>query len=237
MTPRYPVYIPSKGRADRCLTADLLLKDGVDFRLVVEEQEREAYAGRYGTRRVLVLPFSNRGSVIPARNWTKEHASAAGHERHWQLDDNMRVVRRWHKGKRLPCSAAIALCVTEDFSDRYENVAISGIEYQMFSAPGSVPAPFRLNTRVYSCSLILSAIPYRWRSRYNEDADLCLQVLSGGWCTVLITAFMIDKVWTMKMRGGNTDALYRHDDGRLKMARSLARVAAGSYTIAYGTAR
>ena len=224
MTPAYPIYIPSKGRAERCLTADLLVKDGVAFRLVVEQEERQAYADRYGDERMLVLPFSNQGSVIPARNWIKEHASGEGHVRHWQLDDNMRVVRRWYRGKRLPCNAAVALKVTEDFADRYENVALAGIEYQMFSAPGSVPAPFRLNTRIYSCSLILNSLPYRWRGQYNEDADLCLQVLSGGWCTVLITAFMIDKQWTMLMKGGNTDALYRHEDGRLKMARSLERM-------------
>lgn len=67
-TPRYPVYIPPKGRFDQCLTAISLARDGVPFRLVVEPQERSEYEQRFGRRRVLVLPFSNRGSVIPARN-------------------------------------------------------------------------------------------------------------------------------------------------------------------------
>ena len=36
--PRYPVYIPSKGRAEKCYTAQFMFDDGVPFYLVVEEQ-------------------------------------------------------------------------------------------------------------------------------------------------------------------------------------------------------
>src|SRR4030095_2320734 len=88
--PRYPIYVPSKGRATQCLTANWLQKEGVPFRLVVEPQDGEQYAGRYGLDRLLVLPFAHQGSVTPARNWIKAHAIAEGHERHWQLDDNIR---------------------------------------------------------------------------------------------------------------------------------------------------
>ncbi len=74
----------------------------------------------------------------------------------------------------------------------------------------------------HSCLLILNELPQRWRGRYNEDTDLCLQVLSAGWCTVLVNAFLVAKTTTMTMKGGNTDELYK-DDGRLRMARSLER--------------
>lgn len=80
--------------------------------------------------------------------------------------------------------------------------------------------PFYPNTRIYSCILIKNDIPYRWRGRYNEDTDLSLRALVDGWCTVLFNAFIIDKMTTMTMKGGNTDELYK-DDGRLKMAESL----------------
>lgn len=56
----------------------------------------------------------------------------------------------------------------------------------------------------------------------NEDTDLCLQVLASGWCTALINLFMIEKVATLTMKGGNTDQLYKQD-GRLTMAQSLKR--------------
>lgn len=228
--PRYPVYIPSRGRADTCLTAQRFDRDGIPFLLVVEPQERDAYATRFGAERVVVLPFSNQGSVIPARNWIKDYATAAGHARHWQLDDNIRDFYRRFKGKRLYCSSGVALAVVEDFSDRYENVAISGLNYAMFLKETYPWPPFYLNVRVYSCSLVLNSIPHRWRGRYNEDADMCLQVLADGWCTVLVNAFMVQKLPTMQVKGGNTTALYQ-GDGRLKMARSLERLWPGVVTV------
>lgn len=219
--PRYPIYVPSKGRSDRCLTAKFLIEDEVPFRLVVEPQERDQYAAAFGSERVLVLPFSNRGSVIPARNWIKEHATKEGHERHWQLDDNIRWVARFYRRLRLRCRSGVAFAAIEDFVDRYENVAIAGMDYTMFMIYDK--KPFVLNAHVYSCSLVLNSLPHKWRGKYNEDTDICLQVLAGGWCTIQFKAFLIYKMETMLMKGGNTDAIYQ-DDGRLKMARSLERL-------------
>lgn len=222
-SPRYPIYIPSKGRADKCLTARFLMRDEVPFRLVVEPQEYEDYIARFGEDHVLALPFRDRGSVIPARNWIKQHSISEGYERHWQLDDNIRQVRRRYKTKRIPCDSSIAFRVIEDFTDRYENVAISGMNYVMFAPTTQRVPPFFLNCHVYSCALFLNTIPYQWRGRYNEDTDMCLQALSGGWCTVAFNLFLAEKMQTMQMKGGNTAELYA-GDGRLRMARSLERV-------------
>jgi hypothetical protein len=66
----------------------------------------------------------------------------------------------------------------------------------------------------------------RWRGRYNEDTDLSLRVLKAGYCTILFYAFLCKKIATMRMKGGNTDELYKRDnhfDGRLLMAQSLQR--------------
>ncbi|MCI0408273.1 MAG: hypothetical protein L0191_06880 [Acidobacteria bacterium] len=225
--PRYPIYVVSKGRWRRPYTARALARDGIPFRMVVEPQEAEAYALVVGKERVLTLPFANLGQgSIPARNWVWEHAAAEGSARHWVLDDNLRgFYRRWH-GDRLPVESGPALRCCEDFVDRYENVAVAGLNYSTFAHRNSgrktgMP-PFYLNVHVYSCVLINTGIPFRWRGRYNEDTDLCLQVLAGGWCTVLLNAFLVQKIVTMVMRGGNTDVLYA-GDGRLRMARSLER--------------
>lgn len=220
--PRYPVYIPSKGRAERCLTALMFDRDGVPFSLVIEEQEFEEYASRFGEERLLVLPFSNQG-LIAARNWIKEHSIERGFRRHWQFDDNIRTAHRVYQGKRLYCRSGTALAVCEDFSDRYTNVGISGFNYTMFLTESMPAPPFRKNVHVYSCSLINNELPYRWRLRYNDDTDYCLQVLAGGGCTILLNAFLMDKIWTMSMKGGNTDDLYSYLDGRLKMARALEK--------------
>lgn len=221
--PQYPIYVISKGRFENCLTAKLFIKDEVDFKLVIEPQEEEEYTKRFTKERILVLPFSNLGlGSIPARNWVWEHAKKAGFKRHWIVDDNIRQMRRnGVKNQRIPINSNMALKVIEDFTDRYENIGISGPNYNFF-AIDTIP-PFFLNVHVYSCLLIDNALTVRWRGRYNEDTDLCLQVLSKGLCTVLINVFLIEKARTMTMKGGNSDQLYQ-GDGRLIMARSLERM-------------
>lgn len=221
MTTRYPIYVISKGRWENGLTANFLINDGVDFRLVVEPQEADKYASVYGEERLHVLPFSNLGQgSIPARNWVWEHAKASGAERHWILDDNIRCVKRWYDGMRIKTDSGPGFRAIEEFTDRYENIAIAGMNYSMFAY--TKKPPFHRNAHVYSCLLIKNDLPNRWRGRYNEDTDLCLQVLADGWCTVLVNAFTIDKMQTMTMKGGNADELYK-DDGRTTMARSLER--------------
>lgn len=222
--PRYPVYVISKGRSDCCLTARFLIKDGVPFHLVVEPQEYEDYARHFGEDRILTLPFSNLGlGSIPARNWVWSHALSTGAARHWILDDNIRFINRRYKTRKIKCNAGLAFSACEDFVDRYENVAIAGMNYDMFIPNKKRCPPFVLNAHVYSCLLIRNDLPQRWRGRYNEDTDLCLQVLASGQCTILFNAFTVFKVTTMLMKGGNTAELYK-GDGRLKMARSLERM-------------
>ena len=228
LLPQFPVYVISKGRADVGLTANFLIRDGVPFHLVIEPQEEEEYAKYYDREKLLILPFSNLGlGSIPARNWVWEHAKEAGHKRHWILDDNIYNIYRYFRGKRVRTAAGAAFKIIEDFSERYTNVAIAGMNYTTFVGLGANSTstklpPFYLNTHVYSCLLILNEIPQRWRGRYNEDTDLCLQVLADGLCTVAFNALCQHKVATMTMKGGNADELYK-GDGRLEMARTLER--------------
>lgn len=178
----------------------------------------EAYANR-----AAMLLFSNLGlGSIPARNWVWEDAIKSGSARHWILDDNIDQMYQRKKSMRIPCDSSVAFACIEEFVDRYENIAIAGIAYDMFLPDFQKYPPFFLNVHVYSCLLIRNDLPFRWRGRYNEDTDLCLQALADGWCTVLVNAFCIDKKPTMTAKGGNTDELYS-GDGRLKMARALQR--------------
>ena len=220
--PRYPIYVPTKGRHDEAsaLTIRFLLRDETPFRIVIEREELDEYRRWVPDDQILVLPPHPPQGVIFARNWIKAHAIAEGHERHWQLDDNIRNIKRMYRGRRLACDSGPALACVEDFTDRYTNVALSGLNYEMFLV-GRKP-PFYRNVHVYSCTLINNVIPHQWRGVYNEDTDLCLQVLADGWCTILFNAFFAEKARTMLFKGGNTTEIYG-GDGRLAMARSLER--------------
>lgn len=218
--PRYPVYVPSKGRYETCYTARFLIKDKVPFYLVVEPGEVDAYRHHFPEQNFLVLPRDNM-RLLGARNWIREHSIAEGYDRHWQLDDNIRGTLKLHKGKRIPCDSGLALAAVEDFTDRYTNIGVSGMNYDTF-VTDKPSSPFFLNAKVYSASLINNRMPYKWRLIYNDDTDICLQVLTGGMTTVCFNVYMINKIRTMVVKGGNTDDLYR-GDGRLKMARMLER--------------
>jgi hypothetical protein len=215
---RYPIFVPSKGRAHAGHTAKFLLADGVPFRLVVEPSEAEAYRAALPAADLLVTPRDNM-RLLGVRNWVRDRSIAEGHDRHWQLDDNMCRMHRNHKGLRFPCNSRIAFSAVEQFTDRYTNIGLSGMNYTMFATGPRVP-PFRLNVHVYSCSLVNNRMPYKWRLYYNDDTDLCLQVLAGGLCTVQFNAFTVCKIVTMVVSGGNTDDLYG-GDGRLTMSRTL----------------
>lgn len=230
--PRYPVYVPSKSRYDICKTAKCLIQDGVPFHLVVEPEELDEYARRYGEDKCLVLPWHYIGveQLVAVRNFIKDHATEAGYKRHWQIDDNITYfVRRWEH-QRIRVDAGVALAATEDFVDRYENVAISGLSYESFAPNWIKLPPFRKNVHVYSCTLVLNSIPNRFRGPRNEDVDICLQVLADGWCTIQMNIFTVRKARTMTMKGGNS-GIYQ-DDGRLKMSRVLERNWPGVVSVA-----
>lgn len=225
LNPKYPVYVISKGRWESRLTSRYLEIMRVPYRIVIEPQEFDEYSKVIDEKKILILPFSNLGKgSIPARNWVWDHSIKEGHKKHWILDDNIRGFYRYHKNQKIPFGDGSIFKIAEDFIDRYENVAIAGFHYTMFtpSRQGGDRPPYYLNTRVYSCLLIENKIKHRWRGRYNEDTDLCLRVLKDGWCTILFNAFLIQKIATMTMTGGNTELLYQ-DDGRLQMAESLRK--------------
>jgi hypothetical protein len=222
---KFSIYIVSKGRWESRLTANALDKMGVPYRVVIEPQEHDQYAAVIDPAKLLILPFSNLGQgSIPARNWIWEHSITNGDGRHWILDDNIAWFAYLNRNKKTRCHCDVPFRAVEDFTERYQNIAISGIQYEMFTPALSKTNEVIFNTRIYSCILIKNDIPFRWRGRYNEDTDLSLRVLKAGYCTALIQVFICKKVTTLTMKGGNTDELYRQDnefDGRLNMAKSL----------------
>jgi len=240
MNPIYPIYIISKGRADSRQTSRTLEDMNVPYRIVIEESEYDDYAAVIDPEKILTLPSDFRenpkyaipdpinghiGGSIPVRNWVWEHSIKEGHKRHWIMDDNIRHFYRLNQNLKTRVTSGNIIRACEEFTDRYENVPMSGMNYAFFAPAFSKRPPYYLNTRVYSCILLSNDIPHRWRGRYNEDTDLSLRILKDGYCTFLFNAFLCGKSATMAMSGGNTEEVYAKDgnefDNRLTFAESL----------------
>lgn len=221
MENKYPVYIISKGRAYNPLTANNFEKAGIDYLIAVEPQEKDEYEKVLGKHRILVLPFSNLGlGSYPARNYCWAHSIQNGYKSHWLFDDNILGWKKWIGGKRKKIdNIKSALLYVENFHNK-SNMNISGFEEPNFVVKPP-KRPFKLNCHVYSAMLIRNDLPYRWRLKYNEDVDLCLQVLHNGGKTASCTYYLANKVeTTKKMKGGNQDELYKGNDPKKKLLKA-----------------
>jgi len=217
----YPVYIISKGRSDIALTAKNFEKANVDYLIAVEPQEYDLYCKSLGVKRVLKLPFSNLGlGSYPARNFCWEHAKLNGYKYHWLFDDNIKGFVKWINGKRKKWDEISTGLLYIEQNAKKTNVDISGFEEPNFVV--KVPkVPFKYNCHVYSAMLIKNDLPYRWRLKYNEDIDLCLQVLHNGGTTSSCIYYMADKVSTaQKMKGGNQTDLYKGNDPKKNLLKA-----------------
>lgn len=138
------------------------------------------------------------------------------------MDDNIRDFYRLNRNIKYRWDSGTPLAVMEDFSERYENLYICGMQYKMFVPRKKKHNPFIVNTRIYSNMLIKTDIPYRNVTFYNDDTDLCLRILKDGFCTLLFIAFLADKIATMTIRGGMTE-YYRQTEKRKQFAEELYR--------------
>lgn len=234
MNPRYPIFIVSKGRWANMLTARALDEMSVPYRLIVEESELPMYSAKYDCP-IHVLPqrylddydtcddLGDTKSKGPgaARNFAWDLASEEGSGRHWVMDDNIDAFHYLNRNKKWEVRSGKTIAAAEDFTDRYSNVPISGMNYYSFCKRTDAVPPFVANTRIYSCLLIDNDAPYRWRARYNEDTDLSLRVLKDGLCTIQFNAFLCGKITTQRMRGGNSKEFY-DAEGTLPKSQMIA---------------
>jgi hypothetical protein len=213
--PIYPVYIVSKNRSDSMLTSRSLARMQVPHFIAIEPQDVESYEVALKTFKLseyvtlLELPFSNHGDGPGrARNWCWKHSMGMDAKRHWVLDDNIADFYRLHKNYRIRVESGAIFRAAEVFVDNFKNVPISGFQYRFFIAPDSYYPPYTLNTRIYSTLLIENSCRHRWRGRYNEDTDICLNVMKDGDCTIQFNAFLQGKSATQTVGGGNTEEFY-----------------------------
>lgn len=227
---QFPIYVISRGRWKSRHTVKSLDWMGCDYKVIVERQEYDKYAEYIDFHKLLILPdrfirnydtCDNWPNQLEdpnypcgagaARNFAWEHSKDIGAKWHWVLDDNILFFYYYTNNRMFRIKSPLFFRMMEDFVLRYKNVAIAGPNYQKFiMMKHANKKPFVWNTRIYSCLLIRNDIPYRWRSRYNDDTDFSLRILKDGWCTIQFNAFLQDKITTMTVKGGLKDLYAKH---------------------------
>lgn len=223
LLPQFPIFIVSKGRSHSRLTMKALDEMGVPYRVIIEEDDYADYSAVIDPSRLMILPqkykdeydtFWPRERVQgktgpgPARNYAWDVSVSEGYSHHWVMDDNLDAFHRLNRNIKAETRTGAIFKAMEDFTLRYDNIAISGPNYYSFCKTTDAVPVYVANTRIYSCLLIRNDIPYRWRGTYNEDTDLSLRVLKDGWTTLQFNAFLQGKVTTQRMSGGNTEEFY-----------------------------
>jgi len=226
-TPKYPIYIISKGRYEKRLTSRYLEWCNIPYKIVVEPQEYELYAENINPSKILILPDEylnkNQGG-IPARNFVWKHSKESGHNRHWILDDNIASYKRYYNSQRILLKGGSAFRIIEDYVDRYNNIKMAGHNYTFFAVSVNTDQkPITFNTRIYSSILLSNDIfpEFQWRGKYNEHTDLSLRILKAGYPTILFNNILADKSKTLTQKGGNTDTIYNEENSMFLKANSL----------------
>jgi hypothetical protein len=198
-------------------------------------RSRSTYAARYGADRLIILdpayqrdfetcddlPPDVSPGVGAVRNFILDHARSEGWPWHWMADDNIDMFERFHENQRTPVADGAIFHAMETFCLRYRNIAQAGPNYHMFSPSRTKSQPYKVGTRIYSCQLVRTDVPFRWRGRWNDDTITCLDLLKAGWNTVLFNAFLQHKIRTQVIPGGMTTLYKEH--GTLVKSEMLAR--------------
>ena len=220
-----PIFIPSKGRYDCGKTWKALDAMGVNrYRVIVEPQEYDLYAQYLPKNKLLMLDMSfkeryNTCDNVPysenpkvgsgaARNFGWYTAKQEGAPWHWIIDDNISRFIVYNNNKKYIAKYDTFACV-ERFTENYSNVTMAGMQYAFFVPAKQKHYPIIINTRIFSCNLIKTDMPFQWRGRYNEDVILSLDMLEAGYCTLLFQSYLCEKMASQVMKGGNTEELYK----------------------------
>jgi ParB-like chromosome segregation protein Spo0J len=197
---KYPIYIPSKGRARTCNTPHLLIDDAQPFYIVVEPQDRNSYVQEFGPDYVLTMEENDRG-IAYARNYCKDHSISQGDPYHWQIDDDLKNFLFRSDSKNTACAPREVLCPVEDYVDSYGNVGMAGLKHSLFA--WSAKKEIEFNKQVCTCGLFNNSVDAKWRDGVIEDTDYSMQVLSLGWCSVLFNRLLYDPPPASTNSGGN----------------------------------
>ena len=128
-----PIFIPSKGRAEKRLTADYLDYCKIPYRIVIEPSQYCTYLKEVkDKKKLLVMDMSYKGSYETCdnkgdslgtgagavRNFLWDYSISEGHNYHWTMDDNIRAFYRLNRNLKVRVTDRSIFSALEDFAQR-----------------------------------------------------------------------------------------------------------------------
>jgi hypothetical protein len=175
------IFIPSKGRSNKCITADFFNKHLWSVNLVVEPQDWYAYHKEYeGFHNIIVLPENDMG-ITYVRNYIKKYAiDKISANFYWMIDDDVKfnqVVNQ--KIKPVDNLNFLDELISSDESKKFAQI---GFEYQQFAWSAD-----KLYTENSYCDVAVainldktSLIWYDENVQLKEDRDFTMECLYRG---------------------------------------------------------
>lgn len=215
----YPIYIPSKGRAQTATTPALLDNADVPYTLVVEPQEYDSYTQQYPHANYHVLERNNAGIA-----YVRNAILALNKGRYWMMDDDLKGLYRVVRKRCNRENAAAILMEAQAYFERASLIAQLGLEYQQIA--WSASKPFALNSYCDVCVCIdaaLAGVQYRKEVELKEDRDFTLQLLASGLSTlrVLHLAFAAPENGT---NSGGLKPVYMQTDREINAVNRLCEL-------------
>lgn len=177
----FPIYIPSKGRADLVKGAITMLNDSrILFTLVVDPQELGLYRPR---AEKIIITDKNGAGLCYAREFIRRYSISRGETWHWQINDDIcRFSLREPGMKMVEIPPINIIHEIENKVSKYSNIGLAGTEENVWPPHES---GLRVNYVPAEAILINNQVAASFRQYPGfEDLDFLLQVLQAGFCSL-----------------------------------------------------
>lgn len=181
-----PVWIATKGRANKPLTTALLDSEDVPYTLAVEPQDEAAYRAAYPSAKLAVLEANDQGLAYVRNAILSQNAGPF-----WMLDDDIQKFGKTVGNRNVKVGAREALEGAEALFAQQPMVAHGALEYWQYA--WSSTKPYTLNSYCDVCVWIdasrVKSLRFRPETNLKADRDFTLQVLALGYDTMRVQAY------------------------------------------------
>lgn len=218
-TNKYHIYIPSHNRATHCKSAEACLEQGLNFTIVVEPSQYDAYAEYFPEANIHVLKHNGKG-IAYKRNVIIKLAKRAGHNAHWQIDDKVgKFFKRNEANDMVPQTIKEFVLGIEKEFDSYSDLIVHGPGVTAFARKFSNDITY--STFPYSCWLQRTGGMPNFRAETLDDVDYALQLLTRGDCIMRSNIYLRNTCTSGSVKGGNSVV---SDSSRNALNQKVAKV-------------